>query len=118
MTFKALSIVAPAGQRIAQGIKTLEIRSWLPPQLPLKNLLIVENQNYLRQDGDEDIGVAVALVDIESVHEWQEHEVGAATASYWAAGYYAWVISNVRPLKTPIAVMAKRKIYSLVLDLS
>lgn len=115
-TYQALSIVTPAGQRIAKGIKTLEIRSWRPAQLPLKNLLIVENQNYLSEDGNEEPGIAVALVDIESVHDWREDEVEAATASYWAAGYYAWVIGNVRPLKQPIEVMAKRKIYQINLQ--
>jgi hypothetical protein len=41
--YQALSIVAPNGGRIAQGLKTLEIRSWQPEYLPLKNLVIVEN---------------------------------------------------------------------------
>ncbi|CAI3140797.1 hypothetical protein ACIN5162_0431 [Acinetobacter baumannii OIFC0162] len=51
--FLALSVVAPNGTRIAQGIKTLEVRSWVPAQLPLKDLFIVENQNFLINDGDE-----------------------------------------------------------------
>ncbi len=115
-TYQALSIVASAGQRIAQGRKTLEIRSWLPPSLPLKDVLIVENQHYLTKEGDEEMGLAVALVDIESVHEWREDEVEAATATRWAEGYYAWVISNVRPLDKPVAVMAKRKIYTVSIE--
>ncbi|ENR5292512.1 ASCH domain-containing protein, partial [Acinetobacter baumannii] len=45
--------VAPNGTRIAQGIKTLEVRSGVPAQLPLKDLFIVENQNFLINDGDE-----------------------------------------------------------------
>ena len=52
--------------------------------LPLKDLMIVENQHFLLNDGDEDVGFAVALVDIESVHPWQSDEVGAACATYWA----------------------------------
>jgi hypothetical protein len=59
--------------------------------LPLKDLMIVENQHFLLNDGDEDVG-AVALVDIESVHPWQSDEVDAACATYWAEGYLAWVI--------------------------
>lgn len=51
--FLALSVVAPNGIRIAQRIKTLEVRSWVPAQLPLKDLFIVENQNFLKNDGDE-----------------------------------------------------------------
>ncbi|MEG0488679.1 MAG: ASCH domain-containing protein, partial [Acinetobacter sp.] len=49
-TYQALSIVAPAGQWVSEGKKTLEIRSWQPESLPLKDLLIVENKNYLIQD--------------------------------------------------------------------
>ena len=80
--YLALSIVAPSGQRIAQGIKTLEVRSWRPDQFPLKDLVIVENQTYLNNEGDEELGYAVALVDIDSIHTWQENEVDAACASY------------------------------------
>lgn len=66
----ALSIVAPSRQKIASGMKTLEIRSWCPDQLPIKNLLIVENDNFLMKDGGEELGKAIAWVDVESVHPW------------------------------------------------
>lgn len=111
--YTALSIVTPNGGRIVQGLKTLEVRSWQPESFPLKNLVIVENQNFLLNDGDEEAGLAVALVDIESVHPWQPEEMEAACASYWAEGYFAWVISNVRPFAEPIEVMAKRKLYKI-----
>ncbi|OTG97185.1 RNA-binding protein [Acinetobacter sp. ANC 4654] len=114
--FLALSIVAPSGQRIAQGMKTLEVRSWHPEQLPLKDLLLVENKNFLNHDADEEQGVAVALVDVESVHVWQRNEVEAACASYWAEGYFAWQLSNVRPIKNRVEVPAKRKIYLIEMD--
>ena len=115
--YTALSMVAPNAERIAKKIKTLEVRSQQPRMLPLKDLMIVENQHFLLNDGDEDVGFAVALVDIESVYPWQSDEVDAACASYWTDGYYAWVISNVRPLKQPIEAIAKRKLYRLELNL-
>ena len=117
MKYSALSIVAPNGQNISKGQKVLEIRSWQPEKWPLKNLIIVENLHYLSQDKEEDLGFAVALVDIESVHEWQSHEVSAACATAWQEGYYAWVISNIRPIEPPIKTIAKRKIYTLDLCL-
>lgn len=113
--YTALSIVAPNAERIVQGLKTLEVRSWQPEKLPLKDVVIVQNQNFLLNEGDEEMGRAIALVDIESTHLWQSDEVGAACASYWAAGYFAWVISNVRPFKKPIDVVAKRKLYKIKL---
>jgi hypothetical protein len=85
--------------------------------LPLKDLMIVENQHFLLNDGDEDVGFAVALVDIESVHPWLAQEIDAACATDWADGYFAWVISNVRPLKQPIEAIAKRKLYRIELML-
>lgn len=50
--------------------KTLEVRSWRPEKLPLKDLVIVENTHFLNNDGDEEMGKVVALIDIESVHPW------------------------------------------------
>ncbi|OEY92582.1 RNA-binding protein [Acinetobacter proteolyticus] len=115
--YTALSIVAPNAERIAKKIKTLEVRSWRPETLPLKDVVIVENQNFLLQDGDEEFGLAVALVDIETVHAWRVDEVDAACATYWAEGYLAWVICNIRPIDPPIQVIAKRKLYLLELDI-
>ncbi len=114
--FSALSIVAPNAMRIAQGMKTLEVRSWQPEHLPLKDLLIVENKTFLNHTGAEELGVAVALVDVESVHIWQPHEVEAACARYWVAGYFAWQLSHVRPIKNQVVVPAKRKIYLIEMD--
>ena len=115
--FLALSVVAPSGHHIAIGKKTIEVRTWSPPTLPIKDLLIVENQHYLLNEGDEELGRAMVLVDIEAVHPWQEDEMVSACASYWAEGYFAWEISNVRVLPN-IAVLAKRKLYSLEIELS
>ncbi|WP_293746370.1 ASCH domain-containing protein [uncultured Acinetobacter sp.] len=115
--YTTLSIVAPNAERIAKKIKTLEVRSWQPEMLPLKDLIIVENQNFLLNDGDEDVGFAVALVDIESVHPWRSDKFDAACATYWAEGYFAWVIGNIRPIDPPIQVIAKRKLYRIELML-
>lgn len=114
--YPALSIVVPSGSKIAQGLKTLEIRSWIPEQLPLKDLVIVENLHFLSAEYTEEMGKAVAIVDIESVHPWREDECAAACANDWAEGYFAWVISNVRPITQPLGVFAKRKIYFIDID--
>ncbi|MCU4435544.1 ASCH domain-containing protein [Acinetobacter bereziniae] len=112
-TYQALSIVEPFGRFIAEGKKKIEIRSWQPESLPLKDLVIVENKSYLTQDGDVEIGRAVAIIDIESIHPWTESAITLAMASYWEKGYWAWVISNVRPIENLMEVPAKRKIYSI-----
>lgn len=110
--FLALSIVAPNGTRIAEGIKTLEVRSWVPTKLPIKDLLIVENQKFLVKDTDEEEGV-----DVDSIHAWRNDEIEPACATAWSEGYFAWVLSNVRPISQPLKTLAKRKIYQVELDL-
>jgi len=113
MTFNALSIVYPAGTKIATGQKTLEIRSWKPPTLPLLNLLIVENHRRLDRDGDIDPeGMAVALIDIAAVRDWTEEDA-RRDGNTFAPGYNAWVISNVRPIRIPFRVQAERLIYKV-----
>ncbi len=76
----------------------------MPTELPLKDLLIVENQNFLINDGDEEEGIAIALVDVVSIHVWQNDEIEPACATSWSEGYFAWVLSNVRPVKQQLGV--------------
>ena len=59
--------------------------------LPLKDLMIVENQHFLLND--------------------------AACATYWAEGYLAWLISNIRPVAQPLHTIAKPKLYRIELML-
>jgi len=113
----ALSIVSPHGQNIATGRKTIEVRAWRPSELPLRNLLIVENHSYLTEDKPIDPnGFAVALVDVIEVHEWSEGEVEAACSEAWQPGYWAWALSNVRPISPSCPVAAKRKLYDVAVD--
>lgn len=115
----ALSIVSPHGLNVASGNKGLEIRSWRPASLPIRNLLIVENSTFLSIDIPIDLdGRAVAIVDVEEVHEWQPSEVAAACASGWEPGYWAWCLSNIRPLSGEQVIPAKRKLYDVDFVLS
>ena len=59
--------------------------------LPLKDLMIVENQHFLLND--------------------------AAGATYLAEGYLAWLISNIRPVAQPLHTIAKPKLYRIELML-
>jgi hypothetical protein len=110
----ALSIVAPNGTRIAEGRKTLEVRSWQPDTVPLRDLVIVENDTRLSDDRPEDPeGRAVALVDVLEVHPWRPDEVKAACSSGWRPGYFAWVLGNVRVLPPGPAVPARLGLYTI-----
>ena len=110
---KALSIVRPAGKNIATGRKIVEIRSWLPPVVPLRDLLIVENGRRLEQEGDTDAdGMAVAVIDITGAHPWSPEEA-LRDGHRHVAGYHAWVIENVRPIASPFPAIAARGIYEV-----
>ncbi len=116
MIFNAISIVYPAATKIATGHKTLEIRSWKPPAIPLLNLLIVENRRRLDREGDIDPeGLAVALIDITSVRDWTEEDARRDGHTF-VTGYFAWVISNVRPIQLPFRAQAERLIYKVTRD--
>lgn len=118
MKFKAISIVYPGGQKISKGLKTIEVRSWMPPSDLTGDLLIVENHNYLREEGQTDHeGKAVALVKIKNVREYLESDIPAATASRWAPGYYSWELTDVRPVESTQKVLAARDIYEVDVDL-
>lgn len=118
-THRALSVVAPAGDWIRDGRKTLEIRRWQPEELPLRGLVIVQNKIRLGSDGImEDLeGMAVALVDVESVEAWCEDESEPACASYWEPGWLAWRLVNVRPITPPLPCPARLRIYTVELPL-
>ena len=110
--YVALSIVSPHGLNIAAGRKTIEVRSWQPPTVPIKDLLIVENDNYLTREGQVDPnGRAVALVDVVAVEPWQPSHVDAACSQGWEPGYFAWHLENARPFVPAPRVAAKRKLY-------
>jgi hypothetical protein len=114
-TYPALSIVAPAGERIRSGRKTLEIRQWIPESIPFRDLVIVQNRIRLSSTGvtDDPDGEAVAIVDIDSVDEWRETEISEACASYWEPGWKAWRLSNIRPLYLSERFPARLRIYSI-----
>jgi len=113
---KTLSIVAPSASRIADGIKTIEVRSWLPNLDPNEDLLIVENKKFLRLEGETDDGMAVAIVKVDSVREYTEADIPAACASSWAPGYYSWILKDVRKLAKPFPITAARGIYDVELE--
>lgn len=115
MKYKALSVVAPWGQRIAEGIKTIEVRSWTTPELgPQDDLLIVENSQYLMNDGETDPnGLAVALVKIREMRDFRPEDMTASCASRYEDGWFSWILHDVRPIRKEIPVFAARKIYEL-----
>ena len=112
----ALSIVSPSVQRIVARKKVVEIRRWLPPEIPFLDLVLVENEIYLTEKGQEDPnGLARAVVDITGVHEWTREEAESQGVA-WIPDYICWELSNVRRIEPPIPCVARRKIYKIDID--
>ncbi|HGL6721286.1 ASCH domain-containing protein [Burkholderia contaminans] len=109
----ALSIAKPAADDIVAGRKRVEIRSWAPPAIPLRDLVLVQNPVLLRRDGQEDPdGIALALVDVVGVHDWTPDEA-RAQGKQWCAGYVCWELTNVRAIDPAFPCVARRGIYAL-----
>ncbi|QLY23993.1 ASCH domain-containing protein [Bdellovibrio sp. KM01] len=118
MKYNALSIVWPNGSKIASGEKKLEIRSWKPPEGFQGDLLIVENHNFLRKEGEIDpAGKPVALVKIKNVRPFMAGDLLDACWDKWEPGLFAWEVTDVRPIKSDKVAVAARKIYELEIDL-
>ena len=113
--YRALSVVAPAGAKIRAGRKRIEVRQWRPDELPLCDLLIVENEMRLSSKGvrEDPNGRVVALVDVVAVSDWKEGELDSATAPYWEPGWLGWHLENIRPVDYPHPVPAKLRIYEV-----
>ena len=113
MIVDALSIVSPSVQRILAGKKVVEIRHWLPPEIPFLDLVLVENEIYLTEEGQEDPnGLARAVVDVTGVHEWTPEEAKSQGVE-GIPNYVCWELSNVRAIVPPIPCVARRKIYKI-----
>lgn len=113
---KALSIVAPNGKKIANGLKTLEIRRWRANLCRDEDLLIVENRRYLHSEGEVDPeGTAVAIVKIAAIRPFLAADVEAACASYHEDGWLAWELADIRPIPRLVTVIAARGIYEVEL---
>ncbi len=113
---KALSVVQPWGEMIANGRKLLEIRSWSPERLPMLNVALVQNNIRLTRDGDEDVhGRVVAIVDIVACEPWAKEDCkySGCEESEFEEGWLAWRLCNIRKLDNPVGAIAKRKFYDL-----
>jgi len=122
MFYDALSILKPSVDNIVSGVKNIEIRSWVPREIPLKNVVLVQNEKYLHHKDDIDSGIAMAIVDIIDVLPWTRDEYlkqgpDITIGKKWSPGYYMWVINNVRPLNKKIICDAKKGIYKVNINL-
>lgn len=120
-SYCALSIVFPSVSNIILKLKTVEIRSWLPPSIPFNDLVLVENNNYLKKGEVDEHGKALAIVDVISCNEWtfdiyKSQSNATKHNKKWKEGYFIWELSNIRLISPGIICEAKTGIYELQID--
>ncbi|CAM4071966.1 hypothetical protein SESI111939_15555 [Serratia silvae] len=120
-SYKALSIVFPSVRNIILKLKKVEIRSWLPPQIPLVNVILVENYNFIKGNDVDPFGKALAIVDIVGYKKWtlddfecQNYET--KQSKRWKDNYFMWELDNIREFKNEVICEAKTGIYTISLD--
>jgi hypothetical protein len=95
----ALSVKQPWANLIAQGRKTLEIRSWSTPAR--KGVLLCSSASPAIYPA----GFAIAVIDIVECRPFARADEDAACVEH-IPGMYAWVIANVRRIN-PIPVKGR-----------
>ena len=116
---KALSVVEMPGTAISSGRKTLEIRHWHAEQLPLLDLVIVQNRRRLTtSDPIDPDGRVVAIVDVRNIRDWKKDDLEASCSSAWEPGWLAWELENVRRVIDGPRVPAMRRIYDVDLSIN
>jgi len=98
MKIKALSVLAPWGRKIAEGRKTVEVRSWMPQGLAA---------------GEDPLGRATAMVKILRVRPFLMSDLEASGASRFEPGWYAWELGDVRVVDLDRPFRAARRIYEV-----
>lgn len=114
---KALSVMNPWAQWIADGKKTIERRTWDTQYRG--PLLICSSKGWDRgaitpteaRDLKYRYGVALCVVDLVDVRELTEDDTHHSLCAY-EAGCFAWVLKNPRPV-APIAVKGRLGLFDV-----
>ena len=121
---KALSVRQPWARFIAEGSKTVEVRTW---RTPYRGPLLICSSS--RQDPSFDklekdicpLGVAFCVVDLCDIVQMSAAHVKAAypcdNEDMWAdadfKGQYAWLLENPRIVVAPFAVKGKLNFFEV-----
>lgn len=106
---KALSIRQPWASLIAEGSKTIEVRSW-PTKYRGPLLICAGKKAHVSLP----TGVAVAIVDVVDCRPFVVGQDEAAACCESDPGDFAWVLDNVRPIEH-VSVSGKLGIFTVEL---
>ena len=120
-TIKTLSVKQPWAWAIANGLKTIETRTWIPhhrgetlivsslkpDKLMLDWLVSQRGADILKQI---EYGKALAIADLVECRRMVRADAKAAMCPYYE-GAYGWVLVNVRKIKKPYPVKGRLGLY-------
>ena len=93
-TIKALSVKQPAANKIAAGVKTIEVRTW--PTKYRGPILVVSSKT----PNTDPAGCALAVVDLVDCQPMrEEHTEGACCQLYPEC--YSWILENPVSMNVP-----------------
>ena len=119
----SLSVRAPFSELIADGRKSIEVRSWTTAYRG--ELLIVSGGQWHPQGARVygrigQRGVAVCLVELVECRRYVDSDLGPAMAvdhaGNLARGEYAWVLENPRRVE-PVSVLGKLSLFRVARSL-
>ena len=115
---KAITIYQPWARLIANGVKTIETRTW---QTRYRGPLAIHAAKKIDLDGCRLWGVytrsmlrlsaIVAIVELVDVRLCRQTDREAACGE--CNGRWCWILANVRPLSNPVPVSGHRKIWKV-----
>ncbi|KKL91162.1 hypothetical protein LCGC14_1897480 [marine sediment metagenome] len=120
-TIKTLSVKQPWAWAIAEGLKTIETRTWIPNHRG--DILIVASLkpdklllDWLVEQRGKDIlseilyGKALAIVELVECRPMTKADEDAAMCPVYK-GAFAWVLANVRKIEKPYPVKGRLGLY-------
>jgi len=115
---KAVSVIAPLGDFIAQGKKTIDIRDFIAADLlPTQDLLIVQTKKSLTKELPEDLDArGVCLVRVKEMRKFIYADRAEAKTERFDENWYAWVLTDVRPLNPKIKTRAACGLYQVEIE--
>lgn len=127
----AISIKNPYAQLIAQGLKTLEIRTWKTNYVGdilicasktcvymydvRLNEKLIDSTSFVKKMY-KDMGFAVAVATLTGCRLMTPEDEDAAWCEY-KEGHYAWMLENPRPLGLPFLVSGKQGLFNFDVEL-
>lgn len=128
---KAICIKQPWAQLIADGIKTIEIRSWktkyrgklliVASTRPFEGLskhVVKDKRGRNKVSGSEfpqydylAFGQAICIAELMSIEPFTRKHEKAALCDYWS-DLYAWKLGNIKAVE-PIEIKGKLKLFEV-----